>query len=134
MKRFAIAATASLAALALVTTASAGTVTGTTTLLTAPVAGSTVDVDVAAVSEIPVVPYEYTINNACNFAGKPNGRPDSTQRDPIVNWVYSDPSNTVPHAIMPVYLNNVPAGSLCRVYLMRNNQVVKGSTTTYTVQ
>ena len=86
------------------------------------------------VSETPVVPYEYSIRNECNFAGRTNGRPDSTQTDAIVNWSYSDPSNTVPHAIMPIYFTRIPAGSFCKVFLVRNNQVVKGSVTSYTVQ
>jgi len=120
-------------ALSAVSTASAGTATGTTTLAGPAVAGSSVDVDAAVVSEIPVVPYEYSIRNECNFAGRTNGRPDSTQTDPIVNWLYSDPTNTIPHAIMPIYFTKIPAGSFCKVFLLRSNQVVKGSVTSYTV-
>src|SRR5215212_2541593 len=117
MKRVAAVVFASLLALSAVSTASAGTATGTTTLTGLAVAGSSVNVDVSAVSEIPVVPYEYSIRNECNFAGRTNGRPDSTQTDPIVNWLYSGPPN-IPHAIMPIYFTQIPAGSFCKVFLL----------------
>jgi len=128
---------ATVLALSAASTASAGTATGTTTFTPAgslAIAGSSVDVDASVVSEIPVVPYEYSIRNECNFAGRTNGQPDSTQTDPIVNWLYSDPTNTIPHAIMPLYFTKIPAGSFCKVFLLRNNQVVKGSVTSYAVQ
>jgi hypothetical protein len=35
---------------------------------------------------------------------------------------------------MPVYLQSVPAGASCKVSLVANNTVVKGSTTSYIVQ
>ena len=117
-------------------TASAGTATGTTTLLGAPISGFSVDVDVSVVSATPVVPYEYAIQNECFFSGKVSGPPDSYQRDDIVNWNYSSepPYGSVPHAIMTVNLLTVPAGSACKVFLVKNNTVVKGSTTKYKVQ
>jgi hypothetical protein len=34
---------------------------------------------------------------------------------------------------MPVYLQSIPAGTSCKVFLMRGNNQVKGSVTTYTV-
>ncbi|MBI3968346.1 MAG: hypothetical protein HY329_22140 [Chloroflexi bacterium] len=76
---------------------------------------------------------DFSIENVCNFAGKTNGRPDSIQTDAVVSWLYSDSTNTIPHAIMPIYLTNIPAGSYCKVFLLKNNQVVKGSTTSFTV-
>lgn len=114
-------------------TAGAGQATGTTTLLGDPLAGSSVDVDVSIVSSAPVVAYEYAIQNECWFTGKAAGPPDSYQRDDIVNWVYSSPppAGNVPHAIMTVNLLTVPAGSTCKIFLVKGNQVVKGSTTTY---
>ena len=117
-------------------TASAAPATGTTTLLGTPTSGTAVDVDVSVVTDIPVVPYEYAVQNECFFSGKTSGRPDSYQRDDIVNWSYPSPApyGDVPHAITTVYLNSVPAGSVCKVFLVKNNQVVKGSTTTYTVE
>ena len=117
-------------------TASAGTATGATDLLSDPISGSSVDVDVSVVSATPVVPYEYAIQNECYFSGRFSGRPDSYQRDDIVNWIYSSPPpiGDVPHAIMTVNLLTVPAGSACKVFLVKNNTVVKGSTTKYVVQ
>jgi hypothetical protein len=134
MKRLATAILAGVVALSGVSIASAGSTTGTTTLLGAAHAGSSLDVGVSVVSETPVVAYEYSIQNECNFAGKTNGQPNSIQTDPIVNWLYSDPTNTIPHAIMPLYFKTIPAGSFCKVFVLKGNQVVKGSTTSYTVQ
>jgi hypothetical protein len=116
--------------------ASAGTATGTTTLLGPAISGSSVDVDVSVVSATPVVPYEYAIQNECWFSGKTSGPPDAYQRDDIVNWLYSSPppNGSVPHATMTVYLNSVPAGSTCKVFLVKNNTLVKGSTTKYPVK
>jgi hypothetical protein len=115
--------------------ASAGTATGTTTLLGLPTAGTAVNVQVSVVSDIPVVPYEYAIQNECYFSGRISGHYDSLQRDDIVNWIYSSPppNGSVPVAIMTVYLNSVPTGAACRVYLMKGGTLVKGSTTSYTV-
>ena len=117
-------------------TAHAGTASGTTELLGAPISGTYVDVDVAVVSEAPVVAYEYALQNECYFSGKTNGKADSFQRDDIMNWFYSSPppNGEVPHATMTVNLLTVPAGSACKVFLVKNNQTVKGSTTIYTVQ
>ncbi len=136
MQRLAAAILAGMIALSVVSIASAGTATGTTAFVPGdtPVAGGNANADVSVVSETPVVPYEYAIQNECNFAGKTNGRPDSIQTDAIVNWLYSDPTNTIPHAIMPIYFTKIPAGSFCKMFLLKNNQVVKGSTTSYTVQ
>src|SRR3954447_10520887 len=103
--------------------ASAATTTGTTTLLGTPTSGSSVSVDVSIVSTTPVVPYEYAIQNECFFSGRLSGNPDSYQRDDIVNWDSS--VGTVPHTIMPVYLKIVPTGSVCKVFLVKNNTVVK---------
>jgi hypothetical protein len=36
-------------------------------------------------------------------------------------------------AVLPVYLESVPSGATCRIQLVRNNTVVKGSTLQYTV-
>jgi hypothetical protein len=116
--------------------AHAGTAAGKTNLLGPAISGSSVDVDVSVVSTTPVVPYEYAIQNECYFSGKTSGPPDSYQRDDIVNWSYSSPApyGEVPHAIMTVNLLTVPVGSTCKVFLVKNNQVVKGSTTKYPVQ
>lgn len=128
MKRPTAIATGILAALIAATPVSAGPITGTTNLLDAPVTGTTMDVEVSVASIIPVVPYEYTIQNECSLPDR-GGR--TIQRDAIVDWTYE--VGEVPHAVMPVYLQSILAGSRCKVFLMRNNSQVKGSVTAYTV-
>jgi hypothetical protein len=102
---------------------------GMTELLGTPTSGETLDVEVSVTSNTPVVPYEYAIQNECSFPGR-TGK--SYQRDDIVYWTFFEGDN-VPHAVVPVYLQSVPARSKCKVFLIRNNTVVKGSTTSYTV-
>ena len=111
-----------------VTTATAVPFTGTTKLLDPPKAGTTVNVDVSVTTNSPVVAYEFAIQNECTVAGKP-GR--TIQHDDIVYWT-SDVGG-VPHATMPIYLQSIPGGSDCKVFLVKNNTVVKGSTTPYSV-
>jgi hypothetical protein len=101
--------------------------TGTTTPLDPAQTGTTMNVQVSVTSETPVVPYEYAIQNECKL-------PDRTlvyQHDDIVSWTFVD--GGAPSAIMPVYLQSVPAGANCKVFLVRNNTTVKGSTTWYSV-
>ena len=129
MKLLAVLAAVVLLMLAGSLTASAAPNTGTTTLGTA-VSGSQVDVDVSVTGGMPIVPYEYAIQNQCYFNGKASGNPDSFQRDDIVFWF---DVGGVAHATMPVYFHDIPAGSACKVFLIRNNTVVKGSTTIYPV-
>jgi hypothetical protein len=102
-----------------------------TGLVDHPSTGQTFFVDASVHSgAIPVVPYEYAIRNECGIAGKPGY---STQQDDIVTWTSQD-ANGDPHVTMPIYLQTVPAGSKCKVFLVRNgNVVVKGSTLSYTV-
>jgi hypothetical protein len=128
MKRSTAIATGILAALIAATPVSAGPITGDTNLLDPPVTGTTVDVEASVDSVIPVVPYEYAIQNECSLPNK-GGR--TIQRDDIVYWTYEE--DGVPHAVMPVYLQSIPAGSKCKVFLMRNNTQVKGSVESYTV-
>jgi hypothetical protein len=129
MKRLTAVATAMLAALLLATPASAGQATGTTHLDGAPISGTTVDVDATVKSAGPVVPYEYAIQNECVF---PHRGGSSLQHDDIVYWTDTGPGG-VPLATMPIDLGSVPTGSSCKVFLLHNNVVVKGSTTQYTV-
>jgi hypothetical protein len=101
---------------------------GTTELLAAPQSGTTMMVRVTVHSVSPVVPAEYAIQNECQL-------PDKTrtyQRDDIITWTDTSASGD-PQTDMPVYLQSVPAGASCKVFLARNNNVVKGSTTTYKV-
>lgn len=130
MNRRMAVATGVLAALLVAAPVSAGPpYTGTSTLLNAPETGQTINVEVSVTSNTPVVPYEYAIQNECAF---PQRAGSSYQRDDIVYWTFFEGAN-VPHAVMPVYLQSVPAGSKCKVFLIRNNTAVKGSTTSYTV-
>ena len=93
-----------------------------------PIAGETLWVDASIRSVIPVVPYEYAIQNECAFPARSGS---SYQRDDIVYW--SQGTDGYPHALLPVHLQSVPAGSTCKVFLVHNHTVAKGSTTSYTV-
>ncbi len=94
-----------------------------------PTSGQTFLVDASIDTTAPVVAYEYAIQNECKF---PNRTGSSLQRDDIVYWTF-DPGDGLPHAILPVYLQAVPVSSTCKVVLVKNNTVVKGSTYSYTV-
>ena len=113
--------------------ANAGTATGATQLLGPAVAGSHLLVDVSIVSATPVVAYEYRFRNECKFQGTKGGRASSVQSDPIVDWVFSSDSASVPHATMDVDLTSIPAGAACSASLLKGNTLVKGSVTTYSV-
>jgi hypothetical protein len=128
MRRLTALATGALLALIAVAPVSAGPVTGDTELLGPPTTGATMDVEVSIDSVIPVVPFEYAIQNECNLGSK-GGR--TVQHDDIVYWTFEE--DDTPHAVMPVYLQSIPAGTDCKVFLMRGNTTVKGSVTAYTV-
>jgi hypothetical protein len=129
MKRSTVAAAALLATLAIAAPASAGpSYTGDTEIPGSQPAGETLYVDAAVFSEGPVVPYEIAIQNECQL---PNRGGRTVQRDDIVDWV--DTVDTYPHTVMPVYLQAIPAGSKCKVFLMRGNTQLKGSVSSYTV-
>jgi hypothetical protein len=123
-----VLAIGALGALLAASPVSAGGTTGKTVLQGTPTSGETLLVDVSVTSTAPVVAYEYAIQNECTF---PHRSGSSYQRDDIVYWTFE--VGGVPHAIMPVYLQTVPSGSSCKVFIARNNVVVKGSTTLYTV-
>ena len=128
MKRSIAVATGVLAALAIAAPVSAGPIAGDTELVGAPVAGTTIQVEAFIDSVYPVVPFEYAIQNECQL---PNKGARTIQRDDIVYW--TDVDGGLPHAIVPVYLQSIPEGSKCKVFLMRGNVQVKGSVTSYTV-
>jgi hypothetical protein len=113
----------------------ASSATGAITLLDLPTAGSSAALDVSVVSISPVGPREYALQNECYFSGKVSGSPDLVQRDDIIDWTYSAPPpyGDVPHALMAVDLDTVPAGSTCQVFLVKANSVVQGSMTKYRV-
>jgi len=128
MRKLTAIATGALVALIVASPVSAGPITGDTELLGPPVTGATLDVEVSIDSVIPVVPFEYAIQNECNLGSK-GGR--TVQRDDIVYWTFEE--DGTPHAVMPVYLQSIPAGTSCKVLLMRGNNQVKGSVESYTV-
>jgi len=102
-----------------------------TGLVDQPTAGATFYVDASVHSSTPVVAYEYAIRNECGIVGKPGS---SIQQDDIVYWTSQDAAGD-PHVTMPIYLQTVPAGSKCKVFLVRNGNVtVKGSSYSYTVE
>ena len=118
-----------LAAALVVGPASAGPpYQGSIMLLGVPTTGDTLRVDAVVVTNTPVVAYEYAINNQCAF---PTRKGSSSQTDAIVTWTYE--LDGLPHAVLPIYLQSVPSGSSCKVFLTRNGVVVKGTTTAYAV-
>ena len=126
--RMTLLATALVSLLA-VSAAGAQPNSATTELLGIPTAGQTLDVRFEVSGTTPVVPFEYALQNTCALKG---GHFTLGQHDDIIYWSDTD-GNGKPDAIMPVYLQSVPAGASCRIYLVRNNTAVKGSTQSYTV-
>jgi hypothetical protein len=118
-----------LGALATAAPVSAGPLyTGDTWVPDPQPSGATLMVDAVVFSEGPVVPYEIAIQNECQLPDR-GGR--TVQRDGIVAWV--DTADSYPHVVMPVYLQSIPQGSKCKVFLMRGNTQLKGSVSSYTV-
>lgn len=129
MKRSMAVAAALLLALAIAGPAQAGPpYTGDTDIPDPQPAGTTLEVDAVVFSEGPVVPYEIAIQNECQL---PNRGGRTIQRDDIVDWVDTD--DGYPHTVMPIYLQAIPEGSKCKVFLMRGNTQLKGSVSSYTV-
>jgi hypothetical protein len=137
MKRISVLSMAALLTLGVVTIAFAGTATGTTEILGAPapdaITDTPTDVEVTINTTAPVVPYEYSLVNKCWFDGKTSGPSDSYERfDLIGPWFEPQPGDP-PTTIETVNVQPVPAGAKCKVYIVKNNTIVKGSTTTYDV-
>jgi hypothetical protein len=129
MTRRTILAATVLLALALAGPVSAGPLyVGATDLQgVTPTTGQTLWVEVSVQSEGPVVPYEFQIQNECTLPGHVR----TIQRDDIVEWVYVGGGD--PTTQMPVYLQEIPAGAKCKVFLTRGNVTLKGSTSSYGV-
>jgi uncharacterized repeat protein (TIGR01451 family) len=121
-----------VSALAVAAAAGAQPNTASTELLGTPTAGQTLSVRFTVFGTTPVVPYEYALRNTCTYPSKPSGHFTLGQEDDIVVWTDRDASGN-PQVTMPVYLQSVPAGSACKVSLVRNNTVVTGPTESYTV-
>ena len=129
MKRVTIVVTGVLAGLLAVGPVSAaGPIAGTTSVPDPQAAGTTIMVQATVTSIVPVVPYEYSIQNECSFPGRSGS---SMQRDDIVYWTFE--VTGVPHTVMPIYLQSIPKDSRCKVFLMRGNNQVKGSISSYVV-
>jgi hypothetical protein len=129
-----LAALAAIVLAALIAVAGAGAMqnTATTVLDNAPTSGQTLDVTFTVFGSQPVVPYEYALENTCVYPPKLGGHFTLGQHDAVAAWTATDPSGN-PQVTLPVYLQSVPSGSSCRVSLLDNNTVVKGSTVGYTV-
>jgi hypothetical protein len=132
MRAPAVLAAVVLLALAAAVAAGAQPNTASTEVLGTPTAGETLLVRFTVFGTTPVVPYEYALENTCTYPPKSSGHFTVGQRDDIVTWTDRDASGN-PQVTMPVYLQSVPAGSACKVSLVRTNTVVKGSTAAYSV-
>jgi hypothetical protein len=133
MRKLASFAAVALVALAAATAAGAQPNSASTQLLNPPpTSGTTLNVQFTVFGGTPVVPYEYALQNVCITPNQKGGGFSIGQHDAIVYWTDQD-ANGNPQVTMPVYLESVPAGSSCKVSLVRNNTVVKGSTVAYTV-
>jgi hypothetical protein len=130
MKRSIAMAAGAILAIVLAAPAVAGPpITGSSTVPPTQPAGTTILVDVAIGGIIPVVPYEYSIQNECSWGKKATS--SSYQRDDIIDWTFVD--GGLPAATMPVYLQSIPEGAKCKVFLMRGPTQVKGSVSSYVV-
>jgi hypothetical protein len=130
MKRSLAIVTGLLAAVVASAPVSAGPpYTGDTKLLNAPISGETLWVEATVFSEGPVVAYEIAIQNECK---RPARGGSTIQRDDIIYWLDENEDGR-PEAVMPIYLQSIPAGSSCKVFLMRGGTTLKGSATSYTV-
>lgn len=117
-----------LLALLAVLPVSAGPTSGTTGVPSPQTAGTTIIVTASIDSIIPVVPFEYAIQNECAWGKKATST--SYQRDDIVGWTID--ADGLPAATMPIHLQSIPTGARCKVFLMRGSTQVKGSVTSYT--
>ena len=138
MKRISLLSIAGMLALVVTATASAGTASGTTTILGSAAPDAVSDtptlVEVTINTTAPVVPYEYSLVNKCWFDGKTSGPSDSYERFDLAGpWSEPSPGDP-PTSFETVNVQPVPAGSKCKVNIVKNNTAVKGSTTTYNVQ
>jgi hypothetical protein len=137
MKRIGILGIAVIFAIGVATAAIAGTASGSTTILgtAAPDAHADTPTDVLVTinTTAPVVPYEYSLINKCWFSGKTSGPSDSYERFDLIGPWFQPTAGDPPTSIETVNVQPVPKDSKCKVYIIKNNTVVKGSTTTYDV-
>jgi hypothetical protein len=129
MKTLAVLSVVVTAALAGAASVAAQPNTASTTLGGTPTSGATLSVTFTVYGTTPVVPYEYALENVCAY---PKGHFTLGQHDEIVYWIDQDATGN-PMVTVPVYLQSVPTGASCKVSLVRNNTVVKGSAVSYSV-
>lgn len=141
MRRMATLAGSVFLALVAAPLALAGTATGTTTIL-GPTGGAydglahadtPTDVELSISTGAPVVPYQYSLINKCWFDGKASGPSDSFERFDLAGPWYEPFPDAPPTMTVSVNVQPVPASSVCNVYLVKNNTVLKGSLTKYSV-
>jgi len=132
MKTAAAIAIVLLSALAAASGVGAQPNSASTELLGTPTSGQTLSVRFTVFGTTPVVPYEYALQNTCVYPAKPYGHFTLGQHDDIVYWTDQDAFGN-PQVTMPVYLQSVPAGSACKVSLVKNNTALKGSAVSYSV-
>lgn len=132
MRILAITVATIVLALSAISAVSAAPASGTTTLLGTPRENQPVDVLVSIVSDAPIVPYEYSVENLCWFSGRYAGHFDSYERFDLIGPWFEGSSGSA-QTTVTINLQPVPADSVCKVSILRNNTTVKGSTTPYTV-
>ena len=132
MKAIAVIATAVVLALNLVSVASAAPASGTTTLQGTAHPNQPVDVLVSIVSDAPIVPYQYSVENRCWFSGRYAGHFDSYERFDLLGPWFAGPGGSA-QTTVTINLQPVPLGAACKVSIVQNNTTVKGSTTSYSV-
>ena len=125
-------AAALLLALSAVSGVHAGPATGDTTLLDTPKANTPVDVLVSITSTAPVVAYEYSIVNQCWLSGRYAGHFDSYERFDLTGPFFAGAGGAA-ETTVTINLQPIPAGAVCKVFIVKGNTVLKGSTTEYTV-
>ena len=132
MKALAALAATLVLVLGLVAVASAAPASGTTTLLGVAHADQPVEVRVSIASDAPIVPYEYSVLNQCWFSGRYAGHYDSYERFDLLGPWFAGPGGSA-QTTVTINLQPIPADSVCKVSILRNNTTLKGSTTSYTV-
>ncbi len=111
--------------------AEAAAVRGSTDVLGTPTGGEPLLVAATIDQPAPIAPYEYSLLNRCWFSGRVSGPGDSTERFDLAGpWFLVGGQR---QTTAEVNLNDVPAGALCRVTIMKGTSAVKGSATTYSV-
>jgi len=132
MRRWMVACGAAAALVVGAAPASAGQVSGSTTLMGAPVGGGEVVARVSLKGAYPVVAYDYLLENRCWFGGRFAGPYDSTETYPLLGPWFAGPAGSS-YSDETVNLNDVPTGSVCRLSVSRGSTPIKGTTTSYAV-